>query len=384
MPLLSPSLNNPPRQRRHFFYLSGCALPDCHLTYHVSTNSLTLFIPPLDPSSVIWSGLPLSPVQALKIYDIDSCLTTDALTSHLQSPPEGEHAILAHTGRGTMDPASTGFKHVTTKDLHSALDNCRITKDDYEVALLRHANHVSTAAHVAVLRSLPKVKNECELEAVFRARCLAMGAKEQAYHGIFGSGENAATLHYQANDQPLEGRQNLLVDAAAEWECYCADVTRTMPLSSKGFSKESEGIYKIVERMQDASFGMLKAGVQWEDVHLRAHEVAIDGLLGLGILKGEKKGLLERRTSVAFFPHGLGHYLGMDTHDTGGNPNHEDQDTMFKYLRVRGRLPEGSVVTVEPGLYFSEPHPPSVYERMGVEMSCGVLLRTRLTSHPFA
>jgi len=283
-----------------------------------------------------------------------------------------------------MDPASTGFKHVTTKDLHSALDTCRITKDDYEVALLRHANHVSTAAHVAVLRSLPKVKNECELEAVFIARCLAMGAKEQAYHGIFGSGDNAATLHYQANDQPLEGRQNLLVDAAAEWECYCADVTRTMPLSSKGFSKESERIYKIVEKMQDASFGMLKAGVQWEDVHLRAHEVAIDGLLGLGILKGEKKGLLERRTSVAFFPHGLGHYLGMDTHDTGGNPNHEDQDTMFKYLRVRGRLPEGSVVTVEPGLYSSEPHPPSVYERMGIEMSRGVLLRTRLTSHPFA
>lgn len=97
---------------------------------------------------------------------------------------------------------------------------------------------------------------------------------------------------------------------------------------------------------------MLKAGVSWDEVHLLAHKVAIDGLLSLGILKGDKEEILKARTSVAFFPHGLGHYLGMDTHDTGGHPNYEDKDRLFRYLRVRGNLPEGSVVTVEPGVCF--------------------------------
>jgi len=95
---------------------------------------------------------------------------------------------------------------------------------------------------------------------------------------------------------------------------------------------------------------MLREGVLWDDVHLKAHSIAIEGLLNIGILKGDKEDILKSRTSVAFFPHGLGHYLGMDTHDTGGHPNYKDEDSMFKYLRVRGTLPAGSIITVEPGV----------------------------------
>ena len=102
--------------------------------------------------------------------------------------------------------------------------------------------------------------------------------------------------------------------------------------------------------MQEACINMLKDGILWDDAHLTAHKIAINGLLALGILKGDKETILKARTSVAFFPHGLGHYLGMDTHDTGGHPNYEDKDTMFRYLRVRGTLPAGSIITVEPGV----------------------------------
>ena len=102
--------------------------------------------------------------------------------------------------------------------------------------------------------------------------------------------------------------------------------------------------------MQLECIAMLRPEIVWDDVHYHAHEVAVDGLLALGILKGDKQAIMESRTSVAFFPHGLGHYLGMDTHDTGGNPNYSDPDSMFRYLRVRGQLPMGSVVTVEPGV----------------------------------
>jgi Xaa-Pro dipeptidase len=105
--------------------------------------------------------------------------------------------------------------------------------------------------------------------------------------------------------------------------------------------------------MQSVCINMLKEGVLWDDVHLKAHEIAIDGLLKLGILQGTKEDILKSRTSVAFFPHGLGHYLGMDTHDTGGHPDYEDKDSMFRYLRVRGKLPAGSIITVEPGVSLS-------------------------------
>jgi len=312
---------------------------------------------------VIWSGLPLLPKEALENYDIDDCRPSTQLHDFLGNKAPGNLSFEERSG--APQPLTFAEKgHLPTDQyeqslflpwnldtLHDVIDGCRVIKDDYEIASIRHANEVSAAAHIEVLRNLKTARNEQELEAVFIERSIALGCKEQAYHGIFGSGQNAATLHYQANNQPLNGRWNLLVDAAAEWECYCADVTRTMPLSGT-FNKESEAIYTIVKSMQDGCLAMLSAGVQWEDVHVLAHEIAIEGLLALGILKGDKKDLFEARTSVAFFPHGLGHYLGMDTHDTGGHPNYEDKDKMFQYLRVRGKLPEGSVVTVEPGIYF--------------------------------
>ncbi|KAG8531516.1 uncharacterized protein KY384_003145 [Bacidia gigantensis] len=343
----------PFRQRRHFIYLSGCLVPDCHLIYDIPTHLLTLFIPALDPDSVIWSGLPLSQEQAIEKYDIDDCFTNAELENHFQSlASKSEKAILAVTGRGELPFTPAGFSQTNQDALHATIDVCRVTKDAYEVALLRKANAITADAHTSALKHIPESGNETELQGQFLCTCVSQGAKNQAYGGIFGCGANAATLHYQKNDDPLREKRVILIDAAAEWQGYCADVTRTMPLHPDGFDKESAQIYVIVEQMQEACFKMLKAGVKWEDVHLLAHEIAIEGLLSIGLLKGEKAAILEARTSVAFFPHGLGHYLGLDTHDTGGNADYEDPDSMFQYLRVRGTLPENSVITVEPGVYF--------------------------------
>ncbi|KAI4230413.1 MAG: hypothetical protein L6R36_000042 [Xanthoria steineri] len=347
----------PFRQRRPFFYLSGCSLPDCHLVYEFSSSTLTLFIPDLDPDSVIWSGLPLMPAEALRIYDIDNCLPNSNLAAHLSSLAQKDSDIrfyLKDIPRDALLSIAETTVSTDAKLLHPAIDECRVTKDAYEVALIRQANTISTAAHTAVLRALPTARNEQDLEAVFTASCISHGAKHQAYHGIFGSGENAATLHYQHNNQPLSSRANILVDAGAEWNCYCSDVTRTMPLRSGGtFDPATRAIYTLVLRMQSAALALLKAGVHWETLHLRAHEVAVQGLLDLGILRhGTVEQLMRERISVAFFPHGLGHHLGMDTHDTGGNPDYGDRDALFRFLRIRGPVAEGAVVTVEPGVYF--------------------------------
>lgn len=219
--------------------------------------------------------------------------------------------------------------------------------------MIRRANHVSSLAHRDVFRAVKTAKNERELEAIFVARCMRHGCREQAYGSILASGTDAATLHYVRNNKDInEGTLNLLIDAGGEYNCYASDITRTFPINGK-FTRESKAIYEIVLRMQTECYGMIREGVMWEDVHARAHMVAIEGLLELGILhNGSAQEIFDARTSTKFFPHGLGHMLGMDTHDTGGHANYSDPDPMFRYLRIRGRLPAGAVVTNEPGVYF--------------------------------
>ncbi|KFY17761.1 hypothetical protein V492_00429 [Pseudogymnoascus sp. VKM F-4246] len=338
------------RQRRYFYYLSGCAVPDCQLTYDIESEKLTLFIPAIDPDSVIWSGLPLSEKEASAIYDVDQVRTIPQVNQVLGTA-QSKKTVFAIAGQVPDDVTFLDFEHTDFDLLKPAIEECRVVKDEYEVAITRRANEVTTIAHTAVLKAVKHAKNERELEALFLERSIANGCKNQSYTPIFAAGTSAATLHYLKNDQPLDGKLNLLLDGGAEYNCYASDITRTFPINGK-FSKESREIYDIVLHMQEVCINMLKEGVAWDDVHLEAHKVAIEGLLKIGILQGDKEDILKSRTSVAFYPHGVGHYLGMDTHDTGGNPNPADKDTMFRYLRLRGKLPAGSIVTVEPGIYF--------------------------------
>ncbi|KAL2397973.1 putative Xaa-Pro aminopeptidase pepP [Exophiala dermatitidis] len=343
----------PFRQRRYFFYLSGCRLPDAYLTYNIPQDILTLFIPPVDPDSVIWAGLPESKEEALQKYDVDQVLYSDEVNAALAAygTPQSKTTVYAIPEQVSehitfLPFAATDFEHLKT-----AIDECRVIKDSYEVALMRKANQISTLAHIEAAKVVRTATNEQELYGAFIGTCISNGAHEQAYHSICASGTSCSTLHYIRNDQPLRERLNILLDAGAEYNCYCADITRTFPISGT-FTPESQTIYNIVDEMQSSCFKLLRANVRWEDVHEHAHWVAIRGLKKAGILVGNEQEIFDKRISVAFFPHGLGHYLGMDTHDTGGHANYDDPDTMFKYLRVRGNVPAGAVITVEPGIYF--------------------------------
>ncbi|KAI0006871.1 peptidase M24, structural domain-containing protein [Xylariaceae sp. FL0662B] len=344
----------PFRQRRAFMYLTGVNLPDCALIYDIATDHSTLFIPPIDPDSVIWSGLLLTPDEALAKYDVDAVLPSTELNPTLvRAGSASTSTVFAIADRVSDGVTFLEFDNKDFTILGEAIEECRVIKDEYEIALIKKANEVSAVAHKAVLERVKNAKNEYELEGLFVGTCMSQGAKEQAYPSIVASGRSAATLHYVHNDKPLAGKDLLLLDAGAEWSCYAADITRTFPISGR-FTEESRAIYEIVLQMQRDCIAMLKEGVSWDEVHLQAHRIAIDGLLSLGVLKGDREEILAARTSTAFLPHGLGHYLGMDTHDTGGHPNYQDPDSLFRYLRVRRKLPAGSVITVEPGIYFCE------------------------------
>ncbi|TKA50262.1 hypothetical protein B0A55_12869 [Friedmanniomyces simplex] len=352
------------RQRRHFYYLSGCDLPDCFFAYDVAADKSTLWIPPVDPEYVMWAGMPLLKHEAMERYDVDEVLTSDELKSGQSLSRilgKEETTIMTIEDRADLsvfDTDKVGKQQKPEIDFsrtRNAIEACRVVKDDHEIAMIRHANIVSSYAHEQVLASVKRAKNERELNAVFVMHCHANGCREQAYGCICAGGTNASTLHYVDNDMPLTGRLNLLLDAGCEWQCYCSDITRTFPLDGK-FTKESKDIYELVLRMQSTCMKMIRAGVKWEDVHMKAHTVAAEGLRKLGILHFHlsTQDILDSHITTRFFPHGLGHYLGMDTHDVGGNANYEDPNPFFAYLRIRGALPAGAVVTNEPGIYFRQ------------------------------
>ena len=212
------------RQRRYFYYLTGCPLPDAYFTYDIATSRSTLFIPPIDPESVIWAGLPLSEEEALALYDVDVVQTSNQVAASLARSTPSSATAYAIADQVSDHITFLQFESTDLTILKEAIEECRVVKDEYEIALTKKANAISTIAHTAVLKAVKKAKNERELEGLFIEKCIANGAREQAYHGIFASGEAAATLHYVKNYEPLEGKLNLLLDGGGEFNCYASDI----------------------------------------------------------------------------------------------------------------------------------------------------------------
>jgi Xaa-Pro dipeptidase len=200
-------------------------VPGCNVTYDIDADKLTLFIPPIDPEEVIWSGLPLSATEASELYDVDEVLTT-AEVNKAFTTAQSKQTAFAIAGQVSDNVTFLPFENTDFSLLKEAIEECRVVKDEYEVALTRKANQVSDIAHTAVLKAVKHAKNERELEALFYEKCMANGCREQAYHPIFAGGTAAATLHYVKNDEPLAGKLNMLLDAGGEYGCYASDIVR--------------------------------------------------------------------------------------------------------------------------------------------------------------
>lgn len=314
--------------------------------------------------------------------------------------------------------SSGGQGTVTDMYLLEALHQARLIKTDYEIEKIRKANAISSRAHETVMRvlgaavkgkisqapdgrpSLPGewlIEKEAEAEAIFVASCRREGSVHQAYLPIVAASNRAATLHYCCNDREfawgpvkptdhknqgqfsqLQSRvlspQVLLIDAGCEWECYASDITRTMPVGNGGkFTPESKAIYELVLEMQKECMDMVRPGVHWDMIHLMAHRVLVRGFQRLGIFKNansagsgswnSEEAILASGVSAAFFPHGLGHSIGMDVHDVPSASKPANNKTvvravelghksLYNNLRLRLPLEQGMVVTVEPGVYF--------------------------------
>lgn len=337
------------RQNRYFYYLSGVDIPGSHLLYETAPERLTLYLPAIDYDDVMWSGMPTSVDEALAQFDVDQVKYAADIESDL-ALVEGEiHTI-------DISEWSEPYKqHLTagSKGLFHGLDEARLTKDAFEIGLMRKAAAISDKLHLAVMLAMPITANEGHLHAEFIYHSMRQGSKFQLYDPICCAGPHASTLHYVANDGEITTQELVLIDAGAEWHNYASDVTRCFPINGK-FSKEHREVYETVLDMQAQTMALMKPGTHWDSLHLLAHKICAEHLLAMGVLKGvSAEEAVAKNLTVGFFPHGLGHLLGLDTHDVGGRPNYDDADPKLRYLRLRRPLQEGMVVTNEPGLYFN-------------------------------
>jgi Xaa-Pro dipeptidase len=296
-------------------------------------------------------------------YDVDSVYLNEELFDHLdqwkEDNPDSTFFILHKDHR----PVDKPFANVDSEKLKHAINVCRVIKDHHEIECIRRANQISASAHRAVLTNIRHFKNEAQIRGIFEDVCISREAK-QAYSVIAGSGENAGELHYVKNNEPLKGRQLVCLDAGAEYQCYASDVTRTFPISGSWPSEEARCIYSLVKLMQETCIRLLKPGAKLFDLHVLCHVIAVDGLLKLGILhNGTRKEILKAGTSRAFYPHGLGHHVGLDVHDVNDIPamTHAQRDhplldiatARAPCLLDQPPLEEGMVITIEPGIYFN-------------------------------
>jgi Xaa-Pro aminopeptidase len=230
----------------------------------------------------------------------------------------------------------------------------RLIKDEYDLAELRKACALSKLAFEDAIRAMRTGKTERDIEAAFSGRA-RIEANDVGYLTIAAAGNHACTLHWTRNDGALRSGELLLLDAGVEVESlYTADITRTLPISGR-FSAEQREVYEIVWAAQRAGIASAVAGNDFLEPNRRAARVLAQGLIDLGILKCSLEEALdpERLFHRRYTLHGVSHMLGLDVHDCAQARTEE--------YRL-GKLREGMVLTVEPGLYF-QPDDATVPER---------------------
>lgn len=231
------------------------------------------------------------------------------------------------------------------RELEKQLARRRLHKDEYEIAQLRETASATIEGFEAVARALPDAVRHGEqfIEGVFTRYARTFG-RGIAFTPVVGGGPRATIPHWQANDHPIRSQDLLLLDAGIEGaELYSTDVARTLPVSGR-YSSAQRDVYDIVHAAQLAALDATRAGNAFTAPHLAAQTVILDGLADLGVLPHPAfDEFADHERGWRWTPHGTSHMLGVDVHD--GIP--------ITTEHIAGRLEEGHVLTVEPGLYFS-------------------------------
>ena len=248
--------------------------------------------------------------------------------------------------------AGINFDEARTAAVREALKHARRPKEPGEIALMRACAATTAAGYAAVQPFLRPGITERRMQIELEAEYFRHGAPRTGYDAIIGTGPNSAVFHGSPSHRVAQEGDFILIDSGAELDRYVIDVTRTYVAGTPtAFQRD---LYQAVLSAQVRAIERCRPGAEWKELHFSAAVELIGGLVAMGVMKGDPASLVEQEAHMLFFPHGLGHMLGLGVRDAGGlEPGRtKDPRPCLRSLRMDLILRPGYIVTVEPGLYF--------------------------------
>jgi Xaa-Pro aminopeptidase len=361
IPIAGTDLYHDFHAHNEHYYLSGIAHSAAVLAFDPS-EGWTLFASQISREEQVWTNAsePLESQHARS--GVDRVLENSQLQSWLERR-RGEPIALAGNHDLLHNPAGYGVESFAALELEiddersdqisSTISEHRRAKDEVELGAMRAAAEASVAGHFAGIRKVRPGMTERQLQIEIEAEFFRNGGARTAYGSIVGGGPNGAILHFAPTGRAFGEDEIILVDAGAEIDGYASDVSRTFP-AGRAFTPLQADLYDLVLATQQHAIDTAGPGVEYKDLHMQAALDIAAGLRDLDILRGDPESLVDSDAHALFFPHGLGHMLGLATHDVGGCLAGRQSSDRFglKYLRADLPLQPGYVVTIEPGIYF--------------------------------
>lgn len=371
------------RAASHFVYLSGFEEPEsCAVVRTGSNPSFHLFVRDKNPDIEIWDGERFGPEKAktefgadfvYSISDLLKCLPDiirgcDKIYYQLGEDKEKDQLILEARYQAQQKDRRAGKTQTPIHDPNDCLAPMRVVKDKHEQEWMKHSCELSAQAHLEVMKNVKPGMNERQVLGHLLGSFYEQQAMREGYCSIIASGVNATTLHYRTNNRDMQDGDFLLIDAGAEKNYYTADITRTYPVNGK-FTEAQKELYQSVLDVQKKLIQFVQPGFSLPELQDKACILLTERLVELGILSGSTAELVEEKKYQKYYPHGVGHFLGMDVHDVGFARKGE-QPVPFE---------EGMVITVEPGLYIpvDDSEAPERFRGLGVRIEDDVLITSK-------
>lgn len=344
-----PANRYPFRPSSHFLYFAG--LPVEGAAILLDRGERILFMDEPDSAAALWHGPSPSREQTAAQMGAVAAYPLAELPSRLF-----EAAILPSQASFLTDLPERAVPSSWDSQLAAAIVRMRLSHDEAAIAEIERAADVSVAAHLAGMAATPRATTEAQVRAAMESVIIAHNMT-CAYNSIVTiQGE---VLHSETYAHPLRAGDLLLADVGAEAASgWASDITRTWPVQGR-FSGTQRAIYDIVLAAHDTCIAAVQPGVEYRDIHLLAAQVMAEGLVDLGILQGHPEDLVAQDAHALFFPHGIGHLLGLDVHDMedlgdlAGYEAGRSRSERFglAYLRLNRPLQKNMIVTIEPGFY---------------------------------
>ncbi|SFV75050.1 Xaa-Pro aminopeptidase [hydrothermal vent metagenome] len=358
------------RQSSDFYYLTGFKEDNSALVFlkKKKKTKVILFVQKREKDLELWTGERLGKKRAKKRFMVDEVYIYDTLEKKMMEYKKDIKTFYYDftLKNNIVEKLLLCSSFVAHKNIKNITRKMRLIKSPSEIALIKKAINISKEAHHKAMQIKKEKMYEyqlcAEMEYIFKKN----GAYSEAYATIVAGGNNANTLHYINNDKPLKNGDLILIDAGAEYDYYASDITRTIPVNGK-FTQAQKELYNSVLDVECKIIKMVKPNIKRSTLQKKAVELLTQAMVNLEILQGDVKELIKKEAYKKYYPHGIGHWMGLDVHDDALYVDENNQEIKLK---------EGMILTIEPGIYIDKKDTsvPEKYRGIGIRIEDDILV----------